>query len=240
MTVPKAGYLAAAYYGAVKISGIGSWTYGGETRNMGDIDEFLDEEVKGIPLQIVGGDIIVTGHYKLDSDAGQQLLDTAFKAGTAITTLKLYSDYVNGIYMQVVAGGYVTVTNVNNLGVDKAGVGTYSVTLHVSGQMEQIGDSVGVVAAAIGVHTLIATSANFIGELVDLGGESPVTCLFQYGTTTAYGTDTAAGDVLTAVGMFEAITGLLITATEYHWRVKCTFAGAPTVFLGQDQVFTTP
>ncbi len=241
MSSPKAGYLAAAYYGAVKISGIGSWTYSGETRNMGDIDEFLDEEIKAIPLQIVGGDINLTGHYKLDTDAGQQLLDTAFKAGAEITTIKLYSDYANGKYMQIVAGGYITVTNVNNLGVDKAGIGTYSATLHVSGQMEQVGDSVGVVAKAIGIHTLIATSVNFIGELVDLGGESPVDCYFEYGTTTAYGTDTSATeDVLTAVGMFEDISGLLVTATTYHWRIHCTFAGAPTVYLGEDQEFTTP
>ena len=56
MTPPHAGYKGAIYLGAVKVSGMATWTYSGETRNMSDIDEFEDEIVKQLPLQIVGGD----------------------------------------------------------------------------------------------------------------------------------------------------------------------------------------
>jgi hypothetical protein len=74
-----------------------------------------------------------------------------------------------------------------------------------------------------------------------MGGETPIACYFEYGTTIAYGTDTIATvDNLTAVGLFEAISGLLVTATTYHWRIKITANAGATVVYGPDQTFTTP
>ncbi len=242
MTVPDAGYLAAAYYGAVKISGIGSWTYSGETRNMGDVDEFLDEEIKAIPLQIVGGDITITGHYLLADDAGQQLLDTAFKAGTAITTIKLYTDHANGKYMQVVAGGYATVTNVNNMGVDKAGIGTYSATFHVSGQMEQVGGTAAVAVATLGHVDIAATTVTMWGELLNRGGEAgDLDCYFEYGETESFGTDSKVDETVFStpdVGTYDVEETLLTTATLYYYRAVCELPTTAKVY-GETKSFTT-
>jgi len=137
----KAGYKGRVYLGTVKVSGMAAWTYSGETRNMADIDEFGDEIIMQLPLQIVGGDIAINGHYLVDSDAGQKLLRTYFKAATPIADIKLFTDYTNNIYMTPAAGSHVIVTNVNNVGDDKSGVGTFSATLHVNGELQQAGDT---------------------------------------------------------------------------------------------------
>ena len=239
----KAGYKGAIYIGAVKIGGSTTWAYSGETRNMQDIDEFEEEIVKQLPLQMVGGDISVSGHYLVDSDDGQKLLKTDFNAVTEITDIKLYIDKSENIYMTPKAGSHVIVTNVNNVGDDKSGVGTFSATLHVNGELEQIGSTTAVQIKAVGIHNLAATAVGFIGELLSLGGETPVDCYFEYGTTTAYGTDTSASeDVMTAVGLFEfeLTPGDLVTATTYHWRVHATYDGGAEHVLGPDNVFTTP
>ena len=135
----KAGYKGRVYLGSTKISGMATWTYSGETRNMQDVDEFGEEIIKQLPLQIVGGDIAINGHYLLDSDAGQKLLKTYFDAATEVSTLRLYIDFDNGIYMGTAAGSHCIVTNVNNVGDDKSGVGTFSATLHVNGDLTQMG-----------------------------------------------------------------------------------------------------
>jgi len=240
-TVVKAGYLAAAYLGAVKISGIGTWSYSGETRNMVDNDEFGDEYITQTPCQVVGGDISISGHYLVDTDAGQKAIKTAFDAKTASTDLKLYTDKDNNIYLTPKAGSSVICTNVNNTGVDKAGVGTFSATWHVNGELEQAGSTTVGAVDTIGIHALIATEASFVGELVSMGGLTPWACYFEYGTTIAYGTDTVATkDDLTAVGLFEGTSGLLVTATTYHWRIKVTATAGAVVVYGPDQTFTTP
>ena len=81
MTV-KAGYKGAVWYGTDYKIGSGTWTYSGETRNMQDKDEFQDEIIKQLPLQIVGGDITITGNYLVDSDAGQKQLKIDFGDGS--------------------------------------------------------------------------------------------------------------------------------------------------------------
>jgi hypothetical protein len=242
MSSPKAGYKGAIYIGAVKIGGATTWSYSGETRNMQDIDEFEDEIVKQLPLQIVGGDITVSGNYLVDTDAGQKLLKTDFDAATEITDIKLYTDKTNAIYMTPKAGSHVIVTNVNNVGDDKSGVGTFSATLHVNGELEQVGDSDVVQIAAVGIHNLAATAVGFVGELLSMGGETPIECYFEYGTDTTYGTDTyASEDTLTATGMFEfeLTPGDLVTATTYHWRAICLYDTDKHAY-SADQTFTTP
>jgi len=141
MSNVKAGYKGRVYLGTVKVGGIVTWTYSGETRNMQDIDEFGDEIIMQLPLQIVGGDIAINGHYLVDSDAGQKLLKTYFDAATLIGDIKLYTDYSNTVYMAPSAGSHVIVTNVNNVGDDKSGIGTFSATLHVNGDLEQVNDT---------------------------------------------------------------------------------------------------
>lgn len=245
MTV-KAGYKGAVYIGAQKIGGSTTWTYTGETRNMQDIDEFEEENVVQLPLQIVGGDITIMGNYLLDIDAGQKLLKTDFDSATKITDIKLYTDKVVGtIFLTPKAGSHCIVTNVNNVGDDKSGVGTFSCTLHVNGMLEQQGSTTAVGLATIGIHDLSATSANFVGRVLSAGGFGDIACYFEYGTDITYGTDTSgATDTLDAAdiaagGIFEGISGLLVTATLYHWRLHVTHTGGAVHVVGPDQTFTT-
>ncbi len=202
MTIPKAGYKGNVSYGddSPKI-GSGNWTYSGETRNMQDIDQFTDEVVAQLPLQIVGGDITITGNYLVDSDAGQKKLKVDFDAATPIVNLRLYTDKDNGVYMTPSAGGlnggqsHVIVTNVNNVGDDKSGVGTFSATLHVNGTLEQEGATDIIRITTLGDYGAeggTAPGANdgtmtLWGELVyrpALPAEI-IECYFQWGLTVA-------------------------------------------------------
>ena len=238
----KAGYLGAAYYGAVKISGIGTWSYSGETRNMADIDEFGDSIVKQLPLQIIGGDINMTGHYRVDDDTGQKLLKTAFDAATEITTLKLYTDYDNGIYMTPKSGSHVIVTNVNNVGVDKSGLGTYTATFHVNGELEQIGSSTAVAVLTLGEVDIAATTVTMWGELIHRGGEAGnLDCYFEYGETDSFGTDSKTDETVFSdpdKGTFDVEETLLTTATLYYYRAVCELADTSKVY-GETKTFTT-
>ena len=135
----KAGYKGAVYIGSVKIGGINNWTYSGETRLMEDVDEFGDEDIVQLPTQKHGGDISISGHYRLDSDAGQKLLKTLFDAATLIGNIRLFTDYTNSIYLAPAAGSHVVCTNVNNVADEKSSVGTYAATFHVNGSMAQSG-----------------------------------------------------------------------------------------------------
>lgn len=135
----KAGYKGRVYIGTVKIGGINSWTYDGETRMMVDVDEFGDEVVVQLPTQIFGGNINISGHYRLDSDEGQKLIKTLFDAATLIGNIRLFTDYTNDIYLSPAAGSHVVCTNCTNVGDEKSGVGTYSATFKVNGSMAQSG-----------------------------------------------------------------------------------------------------
>lgn len=241
MSTPKAGYLASAYLGAVKISGIGSWTYGGETMNMGDIDEFGDNIVKQVPLQIVGGDINITGHYKLDTDPGQKALKTAFDARTEISDLKLYTDFDGGIYMAVKAGGHIICTNVNNVGVDKAGVGTYTATFHVNGELEQTGSTTAAAVATLGEVDIAATTVTMWGELLFRADVNAHDCYFEYGETESFGTDSKVDETTFTtpdVGTFDVEETLLTTATLYYYRAVCELSDTSKVY-GETKSFTT-
>lgn len=136
---PKAGYKGAIYIGAVKIAGMATWAYGGSVRVMQPTDEFGDEIVTDIPLQITGGEITISGNYLMNSDAGQQLLKTLFDSGEQITTVKLYISHTDGIYHtpdnSTTPPSFVTVTNYDNINHDKSATGTFTCTMKVSGKM---------------------------------------------------------------------------------------------------------
>lgn len=241
MNTPKAGYLAAAYYGAVKISGIGSWTYGGETRNMQDIDEF-GEEIKQLPLQKVGGDVTINGNYLVDTDAGQKALKTAFDAKTEITDLKLYTDYDNGIYLAPKAGSHVIVTNVNNTGVDSKGIGTFSATFHVNGEMEQSGSTTVPAVVTYGEIDNTYGAGNtgqvtFWGELLHRGGEAgDIECYFEYGLTESFGLTTYATETTFATplkGEYDADSAAALitdTPTLYYYRAVIKLADTSLLY----------
>jgi len=138
----KAGYKGAVYFGAVKIGGSTSWTYSGATRNMLPIDQLGDEVITHIPGQIEGGEITITGNYLMDSDAGQQLTKTRFDDGGQITDVKLYMSKTDDVYMtpddSTTPVSFATVTNHDNVGDEKSGVGTFTCTLKVSGKLKPV------------------------------------------------------------------------------------------------------
>lgn len=239
MTAPNAGYEGDVYIGGVKVA-MTTWAYTGGTRVMQPIDEFGDEHIKHLPLQVEGGEITLTGYYKLNTDEGQKLLGTRFDAGTEITDLKLYTKY-STVYLTPKADSYVTVTNYNNVSDEKSGICAITATLKVSGVLEQQGSTTVVSAAMVGIHNLIATSVNFVGRLTSMGGETPISCFFDYGEDISYSDGpTSTPDSLTAIGIFEDISGLLVTSTLYHWRVHVTWDAGASHVVGPDQTFTTP
>lgn len=144
MTAPKAGYKGAVYIGAQKIGGSTVWSYSGETRNMQDIDEFEDEDINSLPLQIMGGEVAISGNLKI-GDAGQVALETAFGGKTSLTDLKLYVDKSTTSYFTpdaaVLMNGipsHCIVTSVRAVGDDKSGIATFSVTLKVNGRLKRV------------------------------------------------------------------------------------------------------
>jgi len=140
MAVPKAGYKGAVYIGSVKVGGATTWGYSGSTRNMHAGDQFEDEIIPFVPLQIEGGEITITGNYLMASDDGQKLLAARFADAAEITNLLLYISKTDDHYKtpddSTSPASYVTVTNYDNIGDDKSGVGTFTATLKVSGVLK--------------------------------------------------------------------------------------------------------
>lgn len=139
---PKAGYKGKVKIGAVTIAGSATWSYSGSVREMLPTDEFGDEIVTEIPGQITGGEVTITGNYLMSQDAGQQLLKTRFDAGTAMTDLYLYISETDSIYMMpddtTTPASYATITNYDNVGHDKSGVGTFTCTVKISGKLKPV------------------------------------------------------------------------------------------------------
>lgn len=244
MTAPKAGYKGAVWIDDKKIAGSATWTYSGETRNMQDADEFEDEFIKQVPLQIVGGDITITGNYLLDSDDGQQLLKTNFNSAKEISDIKLYTDKSNGnnIFMKLTATSRAIVTNVNNVGDDKSGIGTFSCTIHVNGELEQSGESDEIAVETVGAIDFgeDGVTATLIGELLNLGGDTP-DCYFEYGLTESYEIgNSAKNEDMAAVGMFDAALSELTNDKTYHYRAVGQKSGGDLAKVyGVDKTFLT-
>jgi hypothetical protein len=240
----KAGYKGKVEIGATAIGGATTWNYSGSVRNMHAQDAFGDEIITHIPLQVEGGEITITGNYLMHEDTGQQLLKTKYDSGDPITDIKLYTDKAGSIYLTPDSGttpaSYVTVTNYDNVANDKSAVGTFTCTLKVSGKMKPMGTSSSVQVVTTGIHGLIATACEFVGELVSMGGQTPISCYFEYGTTLSFGTDTSgSADSLTAVGLFGAPSGTLVTGTKYYYRAVANYDTDKYAY-GAIKEFTTP
>lgn len=147
MGVPKAGYKGAVYLDTTKIGGATTWAYDGETRNMQDVDEFEDQHIMSLPLQIVGGNVTITGNC-LMGDAGQVLLESRLADGAQIADLKLYLDKVANTYFTLDPAVTMTadsipshaiVTTAKVIGDDKSGVATFSATLKINGALKRVG-----------------------------------------------------------------------------------------------------
>ncbi len=247
MTV-KAGYKGAVWYGTDYKISAGTWSYSGETRNMQDKDEFGDEIIKQLPLQIVGGDISISGNYLLDQDQGQKQLKIDFDAATEITNLRLYTDKTNTIYMTPKAGSHIIVTNVNNVGDEKSGVGTITATLHVNGELEQVGSTTAVAVVTMGVIDIVfgagnTCTATMLGELIHRGGEAgDLDCYFEYGTTDTFGTDSKVDETTFATpdkDTYDVDETLLDDDATIYYRAVCELADTSKVY-GETKTFVTP
>ena len=94
------------------------------------------------------------------------------------------------------------------------------------------------VVASESFRSLAPTTATLIGSVVPDGHRT--TWYFQYGTTSSYGINTAAGDAgsgTAVVAVAKAISGL-VPNTTYHFRLVATNAIGTTV--GGDTELTTP
>ena len=245
---PKAGYKGAVYFGAVKVGGSTTWAYGGETRNMQDIDEFGDETIKQLPLQLVGGDITISGNYLVDSDAGQKLLKSYLDAATEIDDIRLYTDYDSSIYLTPKAGSHVIVTLANSVGDDRSGVGTFTATLHVNGTLEQIGSTTEVAVVTMGVIDIVFGAANTCtatmwGELIHRGGEGgDLDCYFEYGLTDSFGTDSKTDETVFSTpdkDTYDVEETALWDNETIYYRAVCELADTSKVY-GETKTFVTP
>jgi len=138
----KAGYKGKVKIGATTIGGATTWSYSGSTREMLEDTEFGDEHKTFIPGQIEGGEITISGNYLMDEDSGQQLLKTKYDSGDPITDVALYLSEADSFYMtpddSTTPASYVTISSYDNVDNDKAGVGTFTCTMKVSGKLKPV------------------------------------------------------------------------------------------------------
>lgn len=240
----KPGYKGRCKFGATAIAGMVTWTYTGESRAVEDDSEFGDTIKTFIPLQIEGGEVTLTGNFLADTDAGQQALRTYFVAGTEITDLRLYINEIGVLYFTpdstTTPASFATITKVQDMALNsKSGLMTITCTMKISGMLKINTSSTEVGVDTIGAHDPGITTVEAIGEVTGMGGEGSLSCYFEYGTTTSYGSDTSgAPDAMTDVGLFhKQITGLT-TTTTYHFRAVAKKVDT-TKHYGKDKTFIT-
>jgi hypothetical protein len=90
--------------------------------------------------------------------------------------------------------------------------------------------------ATAAASSLATTSATLNGNLTALGTATSVNVSFEWGTTTSYGSETAAQS-MTAIGAFTANLSGLTANTTYHFRAKAVGHGAAAY--GEDMTLTT-
>jgi len=237
----RAGYKGKVSIGAVTVNDMMVWAYSGSVKDTADDSALGQAHKTFIPLQGEGGEITMSGNFLLDSDAGQQLLETHFNDETQITDLRLYFSATNYLELDSTTdpASYASVTKYDEVSVDKTGLLTVACSLKVSGKMKLNSSTSSVSCNTIGALDEAADSVTLIGELVSIGEETSVDAYFEYGTTTSYGTDTSvSATTLTAVDIFDnAITGL-DALTTYHYRAVIELEDTSKVY-GADKTFTT-
>lgn len=81
------------------------------------------------------------------------------------------------------------------------------------------------------------TTARLNGTVTSLGDYDVTYVSFEYGTTTAYGTNTDEQTLTSASTFYESITGLT-ASTTYHFRAIFRYDGT-SYYYGSDRTFTT-
>ena len=241
-----AGYKGKVKIGDVVIAGIATWGVTGGSRAQLEDSEFGDDHEQFAQGQRSGGDVTISGKYLLDSDEGQQLLLDYYKADgddTHIDDLQLYFDEDGEKYLEpdpdVSPASYVTVSKEPDYGLEKAGIGTFSVTFKISGMMRPNTTSTEVSVKTVGSMDVLDVSVKLLAQLLCIGEEESVDAYFEYGTTTSYGSNTVAEKTtMVAAGLFDNDVEGLDSSTEYHYRAVIAKSDT-SLIAGKDLTFTT-
>ena len=196
MSDVKPGYLAKVEISSGnQILGAGTWSYTGESRDVHESTHFDGSGYKiDTPLMIAGGEITVSGDFRLSDPSGRDAIDNAFKAGTELRDFRLYVD-ATSYYIpddtlfstSSTTGSYIIVTKAPSTATfDTAGVGTMEFTAKVTGRLLLVNAAANVVIQTIGRTEIPGNSdVVFIGDLKSMGSpsdNSDVTLKFRFGT----------------------------------------------------------
>lgn len=125
----------------VEVSGLATWTYAGETAELLDEPQFGATHVVQEAGIHKGGAIECTGFYRLDSDAGQLILEDCFKNDVklCVGALRLYMDLTHYLTPDPTSdpASYVILTKFRSVGQDASGTGTFAFSAQCSGRMKE-------------------------------------------------------------------------------------------------------
>ena len=196
MSDVKPGYLAKVEISSGnQILGAGTWSYTGESRDIHESTHFDGSGYKiDTPLMIAGGEITVSGDFRLEDVTGRDAIDTAFKNGTELRDFRLYVDATSyytpdsTLFPSAsVTGSYITITKApSTASFDTAGVGTMEFTAKVTGRLTLVNASANVTIQTIGrVEDPRLSDCMLVGNLTSMGSpsdNSDVSLKFRYGT----------------------------------------------------------
>lgn len=196
MSDVKPGYLAKVEISSGnQILGAGTWSYTGESRDVHESTHFDGSGYKiDTPLMIAGGEITVSGDFRLADASGRDAIDAAFRNGTELRDFRLYVDstsyYIPDpdlFQTSSTVGSYITITKApSTASFDTAGVGTMEFTAKVTGRLLLVNASANITIQTIGrVEDPRLSDCVLIGKLTSMGSpsdNSDVTIKFRYGT----------------------------------------------------------
>lgn len=197
MSDVKPGYLARAEISSGnQILGAGTWSYTGENRDVHESTHFDTSGYKiDTPLMIAGGEITISGDFRLADAAGRDAVDAAFRAGSELRDFRLYVDatsyYIpdDSLFATAsVPGSYVIITKApSTTTFDTAGVGTMEFTAKVTGRLLLVNAAANVTIQTIGrvEEPDLSGAQVFIGKLTSMGNpsdNSDVLVKFRFGT----------------------------------------------------------
>ena len=129
----KSGRIASVRLGTYKVAGLGTWSYGGFSREVIEEDSWdLDIKKKHFGVGDAG-ELTYSGLYDASDPTGQDLLNSACLNSSAFTggDLKYYID--NTSYWTVDTGYEMLATKCHAITMEKSAMGTVDFTAIPSG-----------------------------------------------------------------------------------------------------------
>jgi len=202
MSDVKAGYLAKVEISSGnQILGASSWAYTGESRDMHESTHFDTSGYKiDTPLMIAGGEITVSGDFRLNDTSGRDAIETAFKNSSELRDFRLYVDQSSYYSLdstlfsgETTTGSYITITKApTTVSFDTAGVGTMEFTAKVTGALTLVNAAENIIIQTVGrVEDGRTSDVTMLAKLLSLGSASDNSTIvvgFQWGTTDLLGT----------------------------------------------------